>query len=84
MKKVFRLFALIAIVNFGFIACEPNTTSDAGDDNIFENTTGTEDDQGEYIEPDVVHVLIDGKIVRSGGKELAIELEEKGYGWLES
>lgn len=37
-----------------------------------------------YIEPDVVHVLIDGKIVRSGGKELAIELEEKGYGWLES
>ena len=37
-----------------------------------------------YIEPDVVHVLIDGKIVRSGDKELAIELEEKGYGWLES
>ena len=37
-----------------------------------------------YIEPDVVHVLIDGKIVRSGGKELAIELEENGYGWLES
>ena len=37
-----------------------------------------------YIEPDVVHVLIDGTIVRSGGKELAIELEEKGYGWLES
>lgn len=37
-----------------------------------------------YIEPDVVHVLIDGKIVRSGGKELAIKLEEKGYGWLES
>ena len=37
-----------------------------------------------YIEPDVVHVLIDGKIVRSGGKELAIELEEKGYSWLES
>ena len=37
-----------------------------------------------YIEPDFVHVLIDGKIVRSGGKELAIELEEKGYGWLES
>ena len=37
-----------------------------------------------YIEPDVVHVLIDGKIVKSGGKELAIELEEKGYGWLES
>jgi len=37
-----------------------------------------------YIEPDVVHVLIEGKIVRSGGKELAIELEEKGYSWLES
>ncbi len=37
-----------------------------------------------YIEPDVVHVLIAGKIVRSGDKELAIELEEKGYGWLES
>ena len=37
-----------------------------------------------YIEPDVVHVLIDGKIVKSGGKELAFELEEKGYSWLES
>ena len=37
-----------------------------------------------YIQPDVVHVLIDGKFVKSGGKELAIELEEKGYGWLES
>ena len=37
-----------------------------------------------YIEPDVVHVLIDGKIVKTGGKELAIKLEEKGYGWLES
>ena len=36
-----------------------------------------------YIEPDFVHVLIDGKFVRSGGKELAIELEEKGYEWLE-
>tara|TARA_B100001250_G_scaffold275235_1_gene237755 strand:- start:2055 stop:2795 length:741 start_codon:yes stop_codon:yes gene_type:complete len=36
-----------------------------------------------YIEPDVVHVLIDGKIVRSGDKELALELEEKGYQWLE-
>jgi Fe-S cluster assembly ATP-binding protein len=29
-----------------------------------------------------VHVLSDGRIVRSGGKELALELEEKGYGWL--
>ena len=37
-----------------------------------------------YIEPDVVHVLIDGKIVKTGGKELALKLEEKGYGWLES
>ncbi len=36
-----------------------------------------------YIVPDVVHVLTDGRIVRSGGKELAFELEEKGYGWLE-
>lgn len=35
-----------------------------------------------YIEPDVVHVLIDGKIVKSGGKELALTLEEKGYQWL--
>ena len=36
-----------------------------------------------YIVPDVVHVLIDGRIVRSGGKELAFELEDKGYAWLE-
>ena len=36
-----------------------------------------------YIKPDTVHVLIDGQIVKSGGKDLAIELEEKGYGWLE-
>lgn len=36
-----------------------------------------------YIVPDKVHVLVDGRIVRSGGKELAFELEEKGYGWLE-
>jgi len=36
-----------------------------------------------YIEPDVVHVLIDGKIVKSGDKDLALKLEEKGYGWLE-
>jgi Fe-S cluster assembly ATP-binding protein len=36
-----------------------------------------------YIVPDFVHVLVDGRIVRSGGKELAFELEEKGYGWLE-
>jgi Fe-S cluster assembly ATP-binding protein len=37
----------------------------------------------DYIVPDVVHVLAGGRIVRSGGKELALELEEKGYGWLE-
>ncbi len=36
-----------------------------------------------YIIPDRVHVLSDGRIVRSGGKALALELEEKGYGWLE-
>src|SRR5215210_280062 len=36
-----------------------------------------------YIVPDYVHVLVDGRIVRSGGKELALELEEKGYAWLE-
>ena len=36
-----------------------------------------------YIVPDVVHVLLDGRIVRSGGKELAFELEDKGYAWLE-
>ena len=37
----------------------------------------------DYIVPDFVHVLSDGRIVRSGGKELAVELEAKGYGWLE-
>ena len=36
-----------------------------------------------YIVPDRVHVLTDGRIARSGGKELALELEDKGYGWLE-
>ena len=36
-----------------------------------------------YVVPDYVHVLAGGRIVRSGGKELAMELEEKGYGWLE-
>jgi Fe-S cluster assembly ATP-binding protein len=36
-----------------------------------------------YVVPDRVHVLAGGRIVRSGGKELAMELEEKGYGWLE-
>ena len=33
----------------------------------------------DYVQPDVVHVMIDGKIVKTGGKELAVELEEKGY-----
>ncbi|MDG0978847.1 MAG: Fe-S cluster assembly ATPase SufC [Halieaceae bacterium] len=37
----------------------------------------------DYIEPDFVHVLAGGKIVRSGGKELALELESKGYAWLD-
>lgn len=36
----------------------------------------------EYIVPDFVHVLYNGKIVKSGGKELALELEEKGYDWI--
>jgi len=36
-----------------------------------------------YIVPDFVHVLSGGRIVKSGGKELALELEDKGYGWLE-
>jgi Fe-S cluster assembly ATP-binding protein len=35
-----------------------------------------------YIVPDFVHVLVDGKIVRTGGKELALELEAKGYDWI--
>jgi Fe-S cluster assembly ATP-binding protein len=37
----------------------------------------------DYIQPDAVHVLLDGRIVRSGDKQLALELEEKGYGWIE-
>ena len=36
-----------------------------------------------YIVPDYVHVLSGGRIIKSGGKELALELEEKGYGWIE-
>lgn len=35
-----------------------------------------------YVEPDVVHVMMDGRIVRTGGKELSLELEEKGYDWI--
>lgn len=38
----------------------------------------------DYIVPDFVHVLANGKIVKSGGKELAFMLEEKGYGWLDN
>lgn len=38
----------------------------------------------DYIVPDYVHVLFDGKIVKTGGKELALELEEKGYDWIKS
>jgi Fe-S cluster assembly ATP-binding protein len=38
----------------------------------------------DYIKPDFVHVLVDGRIVRSGGPELALELEDKGYGWVEN
>ncbi len=37
-----------------------------------------------YIVPDYVHVLSNGRIVRSGGKELALELEAKGYGWIDT
>jgi Fe-S cluster assembly ATP-binding protein len=36
----------------------------------------------DYIQPDYVHVLVDGRIVRSGDKQLALELEAKGYGWI--
>jgi Fe-S cluster assembly ATP-binding protein len=36
----------------------------------------------DYIIPDFVHVMFDGKIVKSGGKDLALELEEKGYDWI--
>jgi Fe-S cluster assembly ATP-binding protein len=37
----------------------------------------------DYVVPDFVHVLANGRIARSGGRELALELEAKGYGWLE-
>ena len=37
-----------------------------------------------YIVPDFVHVLSDGRLVKSGGRELALELEERGYGWIEA
>jgi len=38
----------------------------------------------DYIVPDFVHVLYNGKIVKSGPKELALELEEKGYDWIKA
>jgi Fe-S cluster assembly ATP-binding protein len=38
----------------------------------------------EHVQPDKIHVLIAGKIVKTGGPELALELEEKGYDWLET
>jgi Fe-S cluster assembly ATP-binding protein len=37
----------------------------------------------EYLKPDKVHVLVGGRIVRTGDQELAHELEERGYGWLQ-
>ena len=37
----------------------------------------------DFIEPDFVHVLSDGKIIKSGDKSLALELEDKGYSWLD-
>jgi len=52
MKKVFGLFALLLVVNLGFIACEPNSTSDAGDDNVFENVTGHGDEDDETVTRD--------------------------------
>jgi Fe-S cluster assembly ATP-binding protein len=36
----------------------------------------------DYIQPDIVHVLMDGQIVLTGGKDLALKLEEKGYDWV--
>jgi Fe-S cluster assembly ATP-binding protein len=36
-----------------------------------------------HITPDFVHVMVDGRIVRSGGPDLALVLEAKGYGWIE-
>ncbi len=37
----------------------------------------------DYVQPDFVHVLVNGRIARSGGKDLALQLEEKGYAWVE-
>ena len=38
----------------------------------------------QYVEPDYVHVIADGSIVKTGGAMLALELEDKGYEWLEA
>ena len=38
----------------------------------------------DYIEPDYIHVLANGRIIKSGDKSLALKLEEKGYSWLEN
>jgi Fe-S cluster assembly ATP-binding protein len=38
----------------------------------------------DLVKPDVVHVLMDGKIVQSGGPELALRLEDEGYDWVEA
>jgi Fe-S cluster assembly ATP-binding protein len=38
----------------------------------------------DFIVPDFVHVLSNGRIVKSGGRALALELEDKGYGWIET
>ncbi len=38
----------------------------------------------DFVKPDFVHVMVKGQIIRSGGPELALELEERGYGWLEA
>ena len=38
----------------------------------------------DYLKPDVVHVLIDGRIVKTGGPELAIEIENKGFDWIKA
>ena len=38
----------------------------------------------DYIEPDVIHVMAHGKILKSGDKSLGLELESKGYSWIES
>jgi Fe-S cluster assembly ATP-binding protein len=36
----------------------------------------------DYIKPDFVHVMFNGRVIKSGGKELALELEQRGYEWL--